>query len=78
MTGITDESVGASPESGNRWASGWWDITKRVWAHIGEHNVSIMAAGVAFYALLSIFPGLTALISLYGLIANPSDIEHLL
>jgi membrane protein len=78
MTRITDESVGASLVSGNRSASGWWDIIKRVWAHIGEHDVSIMAAGVAFYALLSIFPGLTALISLYGIVANPSDIEHLL
>jgi membrane protein len=50
----------------------------RIWANIGEHNVSIMAAGVGFYALLSIFPGLTALVSLYGLIANPSDVERLL
>jgi membrane protein len=57
---------------------GWWGILKRVWNNIGEHNVSIMAAGVGFYALLSIFPGLTALISLYGLIANPSDVERLL
>ncbi len=58
--------------------SGWWDILKRVWVNIGEHNVSIMAAGVGFYALLSIFPGLTALISLYGLIANPTDVQQLL
>ncbi|MBV8653612.1 MAG: YihY/virulence factor BrkB family protein [Alphaproteobacteria bacterium] len=56
----------------------WWGVLKNVWNNIGEHNVSIMAAGVGFYALLSIFPGLTALISLYGLIANPSDVERLL
>jgi membrane protein len=43
----------------------------------GEDNLGILAAGVAFYALLSIFPGLTALVSLYGLIANPLDIQQL-
>jgi membrane protein len=59
-------------------ANGWRDILKRVWNNIGEHNVSIMAAGVAFYALLSIFPGLTALISLYALVANPSDVQQIL
>ena len=59
-------------------ATGWWDILKRVWQNIGEHNVSIMAAGVGFYSLLSIFPGLTALISVYALIANPSDVQHIL
>lgn len=58
--------------------SGWWDILKRVWANIGADNVSIMAAGVAFYGLLSIFPGLTALISLYGLIADPRDVQQLI
>ena len=35
-----------------------------------------MAAGVAFYALLSIFPGMSALISLYGLVSDPATIEH--
>src|SRR5262249_36194506 len=56
-------------------ARGWLDIVKRVFARIGEDNVSMMAAAVGFYALLSIFPGLTALISLYGLVADPLDIE---
>jgi membrane protein len=55
---------------------GWWDIVKRVKTNIVADNIGIMAAGVAFYGLLSIFPGLTALISLYGIIANPDDIQQ--
>ncbi len=57
--------------------SGWWTMLKRVWVRSGDDNLGILAAGVAFYALLSIFPGLTALVSLYGLIANPHEIQQL-
>jgi membrane protein len=51
-------------------------IIQSVWADIDRHHIPIMAAGVAFYALLSIFPGMTALISIYGLVADPAVIEH--
>ena len=33
-----------------------------------------MAAGVAFYAFLAFVPALIAFISIYGLVANPSDV----
>ena len=55
---------------------GWWDIMLRLKADIADHNISIIAAGVAFYAFLSIFPALVAIVSLYGLIANPSDVQQ--
>lgn len=51
-------------------------IIQSVWADIDRHHIPIMAAGVAFYALLSIFPGMTALISIYGLVADPAVIER--
>ena len=35
-----------------------------------------MAAGVAFYTLLSIFPAMSALISIFGLVADPQVIER--
>ena len=35
---------------------GWWDILKRVYASLKDKNLSILAAGVAFYAMLSVFP----------------------
>ena len=38
----------------------------------------LVAAGVTFYALLALFPATAALVSLYGLFADPSTInEHL-
>jgi membrane protein len=35
-----------------------------------------MAAGAAYYSMLSLFPGMTALVLTYGLIADPGTIEH--
>jgi membrane protein len=54
---------------------GWWATLKRTWTAIGDDNISIVAGGVAFYALLSIFPAFTALVALYGLIADPGQVE---
>ncbi len=38
---------------------------------IGPNNLSLIAAGVAFFAMLSIFPALAALIAVLSLIADP-------
>jgi membrane protein len=46
------------------------------WRGIYKHNLSALAAAAAFYALLSIFPTLTALVSLYGLVADPAMAER--
>lgn len=55
-------------------SSGWKDILLRVYHGISEDRILLVAAGVTFYVLLSIFPGIAALISIYGLFANPGDI----
>ncbi|HXV81029.1 MAG TPA: YihY/virulence factor BrkB family protein [Candidatus Binatia bacterium] len=55
---------------------GWWDIAVRVRNEIAEDNLSIIAAGVAFYAFLAIFPALAALVSIYGLVTDPADLEQ--
>jgi membrane protein len=57
---------------------GWKDIARRVWNDINANNIGLIAAGVAFYALLSVFPGIAALVGIYGLVADPSDVRHLL
>jgi membrane protein len=56
--------------------SRWRRILGNVWAELDRDHISIMAAGVAFYSFLSIFPGMSAAISLYGLIADPAVIEE--
>src|SRR4051812_11669578 len=55
---------------------GWWDIAVRVWGRIGRDNLSLVAAGVAFYGLLAIFPAFAALVSVYGLVADPATVQH--
>ncbi len=47
----------------------------QAWDLSGRANVGLAAAGVAFYALFSIFPGLAALIAIFGLIADPAVVN---
>jgi membrane protein len=54
----------------------WRELLAQVWAAIARHNISIMAAGIAYYAMLSIFPGMSTLVLTYGLVADPLTIEH--
>ncbi len=57
---------------------GWKDILWRVYAEIGDDRLLAVAAGVTFYVLLAIFPTLAAIVSLYGLAADPATIgDHL-
>ncbi|HYD57219.1 MAG TPA: YihY/virulence factor BrkB family protein [Burkholderiales bacterium] len=53
---------------------GWWDILKRVGRQLSKDRISIIAAGVAFYALFAVFPGLAALVSIYGLVFDPQQV----
>ena len=55
---------------------GWLDIARCVKEQIRRDRLSIIAAGVAFYGLLTIFPGLVALVAMYGLFADPAQIER--
>ena len=55
---------------------GWWQVAQRVWIESGRDNLSVIAAGCAFYALFAVFPALTALVALYGLTADPSTVEQ--
>jgi len=53
---------------------GWKDILLRVYKNISTHRVMAIAAGVTFYSILAIFPAIAALVSLYGLFADPAAI----
>ncbi len=57
-------------------APGWRDIVLRVWQQVDRDNLSIVAPGVALYAFLALFPALAAMISIYGLVANPADVQE--
>ena len=53
---------------------GWFDIAKRVFLQVGRDNVSLIAAGIAFYGLLAVFPGIAACMALAGLVTEPDMI----
>lgn len=42
---------------------------------IKNHRLSLVAAGVAFYIFLSIFPAMASAISIYGLVADPDTVK---
>ena len=48
----------------------------RVKERIVEDNIPIVAAGVAFYAFLAIFPGIMALFSIYGLVTDAQSAQE--
>jgi membrane protein len=57
---------------------GWKDVLWRVYEEFGKDRIMSVAAGVTYYALLALFPAIAALVSIYGLFADPVTIqEHL-
>lgn len=57
-------------------ARGWKDILLRVYQGISDDRILANAGAVTFYVLLAIFPGIAALVSIYGLfVANPGSIS---
>ncbi|MBX9934716.1 MAG: YihY/virulence factor BrkB family protein [Methylobacterium sp.] len=57
-------------------AKGWLDIAKRLFQEFGNDRVLLVAAGVTFYAILALFPAIGALVSIYGLVADPATINE--
>jgi membrane protein len=54
----------------------WWQIILRLFDKIQSDNLSLVAAGVALYFLLALFPMIAALVSLYGLLVSPSELNQ--
>jgi membrane protein len=57
-------------------AKGWKDIILRVYRGISDDRILANAAAVTFFALLALFPGLAALVSIYGLFSDPVTIAN--
>ena len=59
-------------------ALGWKDILWRTYEQLTQHRLIAVAAGVTYFGLLALFPGIGALVSLYGLFADPATLnDHL-
>jgi membrane protein len=56
--------------------AGWRDILWRTQAEITDDHVSLIAASIAFYGLLAIFPAIAAMVSIWGLLFEPQQIAQ--
>lgn len=54
---------------------GYWQLSRGTWRRMDATHVSLVAAGSAFFAMLSLFPGLAAIVSLLGLVADPEIVD---
>ena len=57
-------------------AQGWKQVLLRTKQQIKEDNIPLLAAGVAFYAFIALFPALIAAVTVYGLVADPGTVEQ--
>jgi len=57
-------------------ARGWWSVLKRTAQQVSEDRVMAEAGGITFYSLLALAPALAALISIYGLFADPQQVQQ--
>ncbi|MEA1052121.1 YihY/virulence factor BrkB family protein [Lamprobacter modestohalophilus] len=54
---------------------GWWQIARRVGRRFMNENLGLVAAGVGFYSLLALFPAIVALVTIYDLVFDVSQIQ---
>ncbi len=53
---------------------GYWEAGQRVFARLGPDRVGLVAAGIAFFGLLALFPGMAALVAVAGLVVDPATV----
>jgi membrane protein len=74
---MTRREVGGQAESPTQIpARGWREILQRAIRKSQEHNTSLLAAGVAFFAFLALYPALIALVTLVALAVDPNQITQ--
>jgi membrane protein len=54
----------------------WKRVGYYVKDSVSEDHLTIVAPGVAFYLMLGLIPGIAALISIYGLVADPEQVQE--
>ncbi len=75
MTGI--DTQGRLAHAPSEFPAGAWrDIVRRVVYEFSDDRVPLVAAGAAFYVLLALVPALAALVALYGLLFDRSNVAE--
>ena len=53
----------------------FWRFVSAVWLRVGDGHFGLIAAGVAFYAMFAVFPGLAAVVAIWSLMSDPQVIS---
>ena len=59
-----------TPSAPSRVTPLWWRIVRHVLRLNEEKRLGLIAAGVAFYAILAVYPGIAATIALWGIVGD--------
>ncbi len=54
--------------------AGWKDVLWRTYTEFSNDRILLVSAGITFYALLALFPALTALVSIAGFVIDPNSV----
>lgn len=78
---MSDRDLTRLPGNGASWPweiplRGWGQILGRIWQRNLNAKFSVIAAGVAFFTMLSIFPAITFFVTLYGYVADPDIVSQ--
>lgn len=69
------QSDGATRRPQESWLTRWKGIAWRSINEVSDNNIFLAAGGVTYAVLLALFPGMAALVSLYGLWLDAGQIE---
>lgn len=57
-------------------ARGWLQVAKRTVKELKADHGPVIAGGVAFFIFLALIPAIAAVVSVYGLVADPEDVTR--
>jgi membrane protein len=55
---------------------GWKDVFFRLKAEMKDDQLTFLSGGVAFFTLIALVPAMVALVSIFGLVADPADVQQ--
>jgi membrane protein len=76
---MSGEVTWEQPPSTSPWrllGQGWRDVARRLRVELEEDNISVVAAGMAFFMLMALLPLFALLIAVYGLVMDPALVEQ--
>jgi membrane protein len=72
----TERSAPDRSEPSDTGQTGWGEILRRTRSQLVEDRATLVAAGVAFYIFLGVIPALAAIISIYGMVMDPEQVQR--